>query len=126
MRTTHRRYGIHTDLDQLIAQAAATTEHRGTDVLENHTVRTLAKVGGMPLDIVVALVTSLYLVVDGPRFLARSLLGGYLPRPGELGLIVASRPVSGPRCSGCPSRSCAELAGLFELVPMFGPLSAGM
>jgi predicted PurR-regulated permease PerM len=71
LQTTLGQYGIQTDLDQLKAQAAAAIEQGGTDVLKN-LVGTLAEVGGMILDIVLALVISLYLLVDGPRFGERS------------------------------------------------------
>jgi hypothetical protein len=108
VQTTLGQYGIQTDLDQLKAQAAAAVEQGGTDVLKN-LVGTLAEVGGMLLDIVLALVISLYLLVDGPRFGARSLaiippqhrakalflqdnvsrvLGGYLRGQLTLALII--------------------------------------
>jgi predicted PurR-regulated permease PerM len=72
VQSTLGQYGIQTDLDQLKAQAASAIEQGGTDVLKN-LVGTLAEVGGMILDIVLALVISLYLLVDGPRFAERSL-----------------------------------------------------
>jgi predicted PurR-regulated permease PerM len=93
------QYGVQTDLDQLKARVAAGVEQTGTDVLKN-LVGTLAEVGSGILDIVLALVISLYLLVDGPKFRARSpallpiqhrdkllfvedhvsrVLGGYLP-----------------------------------------------
>ena len=72
VQMTLGQYGIQTDIDQLKTQAAAAIEQGGTDVLKN-LVGTLAEVGGMILDIVLALVISLYLLVDGPRFAQRSL-----------------------------------------------------
>lgn len=72
LQTTLDQYGVQTDVDQLKAQAASAVERGGTDVLKN-LVGTLAEVGGMILDVVLALVISLYLLVDGPRFGARSL-----------------------------------------------------
>jgi predicted PurR-regulated permease PerM len=72
VQSTLGQYGIHADFDQLKAQAASAIEKGGTDVLKN-LVGTLAEVGGMILDIVLALVISLYLLVDGPSFRDRSL-----------------------------------------------------
>jgi predicted PurR-regulated permease PerM len=143
VQTTLGQYGIQTDLDQLKAQAAAAVEQGGTDVLKN-LVGTLAEVGGMLLDIVLALVISLYLLVDGPRFGARSLaiippqhrakalflqdnvsrvLGGYLRGQLTLALIIGLLAGVGTALLGLPyAVVLGVLAGLFELVPMFGPI----
>ena len=66
------QYGVQTDVDQLKARAVTAVEQGGADVLRN-LVGTLAEVGGIILDIVLALVISLYLLVDGPRFRVQSL-----------------------------------------------------
>jgi len=143
MQTTLGQYGIQTDLDQLKAQAASAIERGGTDVLKN-LVGTLAEVGGMILDIVLALVISLYLLVDGSRFGARSLalipaqhrakalflqdnvsrvLGGYLRAQLTLAVIVGVMTGIGTALLGLPYPVVlGVLAGLFELVPMFGPI----
>src|SRR5579859_3972212 len=71
VQTTLGQYGIQADLDQLKARAALAVEQSGTDVLQ-HLVGTLAEVGGMLLDVVLALVISLYLLVDGPGIGQRS------------------------------------------------------
>jgi predicted PurR-regulated permease PerM len=143
VQSTLGQYGIQTDLDQLKAQAASAIEQGGTDVLKN-LVGTLAEVGGMILDIVLALVISLYLLVDGPRFAERSLaiippqhrakalflqdnvsrvLGGYLRGQLALASIVGVLAGVGTALLGLPyAVVLGVLAGLFELVPMFGPI----
>jgi len=72
VQSTLGQYGVQTDLDQLKTRVVAAVEQGGTDVLKN-LVGTLAEVGGIILDIVLALVISLYLLIDGPRFRTRSL-----------------------------------------------------
>ena len=143
VQTTLGQYGIQTDIDQLKTQAAAALEQSGTDVLKN-LVGTLAEVGAMILDIVLALVISLYLLVDGPRFGERSLalipsqhrakavflqdnvarvLGGYLRGQLTLALIIGVLAGVGTALLGLPyAVVLGVLAGLFELVPMFGPI----
>jgi predicted PurR-regulated permease PerM len=143
LQTTLDQYGVQTDLDQLKAQAASAVEQGGTDVLKN-LVGTLAEVGGMILDVILALVISLYLLVDGPRFGARSLaiiptqhrakalflqdnvsrvLGGYLRGQLTLALIIGVLAGVGTALLGLPyAVVLGVLAGLFELVPMFGPI----
>ena len=61
-KSTLGSYGIQTDLDELKAQAATVVEQGGTDVVKN-LVGTLAEVGGMILDVVLALVISLPLLL---------------------------------------------------------------
>jgi predicted PurR-regulated permease PerM len=143
VQTTLGQYGIQADLDQLKAQAALAIERGGTDVLKN-LVGTLAEVGGMILDIVLALVISLYLLVDGRRFGERSLamippqhrgkalfvqdnvarvLGGYLRGQLILAGIIGLVAGVGTALLGLPyAVVLGVLAGLFELVPMFGPI----
>jgi len=143
VQTTLGQYGIQTDIDQLKAQAVAAIQQGGTDVLKN-LVGTVAEVGGMILDIVLALVISLYLLVDGPRFSERSVaiipprhrakalflrdnvsrvLGGYLRGQLTLALIIGVLAGLGTALLGLPyAVVLGVLAGLFELVPMFGPI----
>ena len=143
VQTTLGQYGFQTDIDQLKAQAAAAIEQGGSDVLKN-LVGTLAEVGGMILDIVLALVISLYLLVDGPRFRERSraiiparyhaktlflqdnvsrVLGGYLRGQLTLALIIGVLAGVGMALLRLPyAVVLGVLAGLFELVPMFGPI----
>ena len=143
LQSTLWSYGIQTDLDEVKAQVATVVEQGGTDVLKN-LVGTLAEVGGMILDVVLALVISLYLLVDGPRFAARSLaliprqhrakalfvqdnvsrvLGGYLRGQLTLAVIIGIVAGVGTALLGLPyAVVLGVLAGLFELVPMFGPI----
>ncbi|MGI9148746.1 MAG: AI-2E family transporter [Chloroflexota bacterium] len=143
VQTTLGQYGIQTNIDELKAQALSAVQQGGTDVLKN-LVGTLAEVGGMLLDIVLALVISLYLLVDGTRFRERSLgivppqhrakalffeenvsrvLGGYLRGQLTLALIIGVLSGIGTALLGLPyAVVLGVLAGLFELVPMFGPI----
>jgi len=137
------QYGIQTNIDQAKASAALALEQSGTVVLQN-LVGTLAQVGGMLLDVVLALVISLYLLVDGPRIGARSLaaiptglrakavflqdnvtrvLGGYLRGQLTLAAVIGLATGVGMAVLGLPyAVVLGVLAGLFELVPMFGPI----
>jgi predicted PurR-regulated permease PerM len=143
LQTTLGQYGIQTDIDQLKAQVATAIEQSGTDVLRN-LVGTLAGVGGMILDIVLGLVISLYLLVDGPKIRERSLaivppqhrakalflqdnvsrvLGGYLRAQLILALISGVLAGVGTALLGLPyAVVLGLLAGLFQLVPLFGPI----
>jgi predicted PurR-regulated permease PerM len=143
VQTTLGQYGINTDLDQLKAQAASAIEQGGTDVLKNM-VGTLAGVGGLLLDIILALVISFYLLLDGQRIRERSLalvpsqhrakavflqdnvarvLGGYLRGQLVLAVIIGVAAGGGTALLGLPyAVVIGVLAGLFELVPMFGPI----
>lgn len=143
VQTALGQYGIETDIDQLKLQAATAVEQGGSEVLQN-LVGTLAEVGGVILDIVLALVISLYLLVDGPRFGERGLaivplqyrtkavflqdnvsrvLGAYLRGQLTLSLIIGLMAGVGTALLGLPyAVVLGVLAGLFELVPMFGPI----
>jgi predicted PurR-regulated permease PerM len=143
VQTTLGQYGIQADLDQLKARAALALEQSGTDVLQ-HLVGTLAEVGAMLLDVVLALVISLYLLVDGPGIGQRSLaaipsehrpkalflqdnvsrvLGGYLRGQLTLAAVIGVATGIGMALLGLPyAVVLGVLAGLFELVPMFGPI----
>src|ERR1700737_4734554 len=143
VQSTLGNYGIQADLDQLKARAAAAIEQGGSEVLKN-LVGSLAEVGGIILDIVLALVISLYLLIDGPRFRVRTLalvpaqhrakalfledhvsrvLGGYLRGQLTLAVIIGVAAGAGTALLGLPyAVVLGVLAGLFELVPMFGPI----
>jgi predicted PurR-regulated permease PerM len=143
IQTTLGQYGIQTDINTLKTRALTAIEQSGADVLQ-HLVGTLAELGAMILDFVLALVISLYLLVDGPRFRARSLalipiqyrdnalflqdnvsrvLGGYLRAQFFLALIVGVATGIGTALLGLPyAVVLGVLAGLFELIPMFGPI----
>jgi predicted PurR-regulated permease PerM len=137
------QYGIDSDIDQLKAQAVTAIEQGGTEVLKN-LVGTLAEVGAVILDIVLALVISFYLLLDGQRIGGRSLglipsqhrakavflkdnvarvLGGYLRGQLVLSLIIGVLAGVGCALLGLPyAVVIGVLAALFELVPMFGPI----
>ena len=137
------QYGIQTDLEQVKARIVAAVEQGGSDVLKN-LISTLAEVGGMLLDVVLALVISFYFLVDGPNIRARSLavipsqhrskalflqdnisrvLGAYLRGQLTLALIIGCATGIGTALLGLPyAIVLGVLAGLFELVPMFGPI----
>ena len=143
VQNTLGQYGVQTDVDQLKARATTAVEQGAAEVLKN-LVGTLAEVGGIILDIVLALVISLYLLIDGPRFRARSLalvpaehrakalflednvsrvLGGYLRGQLTLAVIIGVAAGAGTALLGLPyAVVLGVLAGLFELVPMFGPI----
>jgi len=143
IQTALGQYGIQADINSLKTRALTAIGQSGADVLQ-HLVGTLAELGGMILDFVLALVISLYLLVDGPRFRARSLalipiqyrdnalflqdnvsrvLGGYLRAQFFLALIVGVATGVGMAVLGLPyAVVLGVLAGLFELIPMFGPI----
>jgi predicted PurR-regulated permease PerM len=142
-QTTLGQYGIQTDLDQLKSQAVVAMQQGGTEVLQ-HLVGTVAEVGAVILDVVLALVISVYLLLDGPRMRARALtltprqhrakvlflqaniarvLGGYLRGQLTLAAIIGLLAGIGSGVLGLPyAVVLGVLAGLFELVPMFGPI----
>jgi predicted PurR-regulated permease PerM len=137
------RYGLQADLGDLKARAAAAVQESGTEVL-GHLVGTVAEVGGLLVDTLLALVISFYLLLDGPTVRRRLLdlvpaghreqalfleesagrvLGGYLR--GQLVMAATIGAIAGLGCwlLGLPyALVLGVLAGLFELVPMFGPI----
>ncbi len=143
VQTMVGQYGIQVDVDQLKTSAASALQQSGTVVLQN-LVGTLAQVGGTLLDVVLALVISLYFLVDGPRIGARSMavipvelrpqalflqdnvtrvLGGYLRGQLTLAAVIGVATGVGMALFGLPyAVVLGVLAGLFELVPMFGPI----
>jgi predicted PurR-regulated permease PerM len=136
-------YGIQTDVDQVKAGASSLIQQGGSEVL-GRLLGTLAEVGGLLLDAVLVLVISVYLVADGTRLRQRSLaimpaayreralffqdnvarvLGGYLRGQLTLAAIVGLLTGVGMSMLGLPyGIVLGVLAGLFELVPMFGPI----
>jgi predicted PurR-regulated permease PerM len=143
VQSTLGQFGIQADFDQLKAGAASAIQQGGTEVLQN-LVGTLAEVGGVLLDVVLALVISLYLIVDGPatskrllaamptRYRPKALflqenvarvLGGYLRGQFTLAALIGLATGIGMALFGLPyAIVLGVLAGLFELVPMFGPI----
>jgi predicted PurR-regulated permease PerM len=136
-------YGIQADVDQVKTGAASAVQQGGSEVL-GRMLSTLAEVGGLLLDAVLVLVISVYLVADGKRLRERSLaivpapyrprmlffqdntarvLGGYLRGQLTLSAIIGLATGVGMSLLGLPyAIVLGVLAGLFELVPMFGPI----
>lgn len=136
-------YGIQANLEDLKTRAAAALEAGGAEIL-GRLVGTLAEVGGVLVDLVLALVISLYLLLDGPALRRRSLalvpaahrpkvlfveenatrvLGGYLRGQMVMGVTIGILAGVGCALLGLPyAVVLGVLAGLFELIPMFGPI----
>ena len=136
-------YGIQADVDQVKTGVTSAVQQGGSEVL-GRLLGTLATVGGLLLDTVLVLVISVYLVADGERLRERSLaivpasyrgrmlffqdntarvLGGYLRGQLTLSAIVGLATGLGMSLLGLPyAIVLGVLAGLFELVPMFGPI----
>jgi predicted PurR-regulated permease PerM len=143
LESTLGQYGLQANLGDLKVRAAMAIQEGGTEVL-GHLVGTLAEVGGLLVDTLLALVISFYLLLDGPTMRRRLLavipaahrgkalfvetnagrvLGGYLR--GQLVMAGTIAVLAGLGCSllGLPyALVLGVLAGLFELVPMFGPI----
>jgi predicted PurR-regulated permease PerM len=137
------QYGVDANLADLKARAIVAIQEGGTEVL-GHLVGTLAEVGGLLVDTLLALVISFYLLLDGPTMRRRALalipaehrdkalyleehagrvLGGYLR--GQLVMALSLGIAAGLGCwlLGLPyALVLGVLAGLFMLVPMFGPI----
>lgn len=137
------RYGVEANLQDLKARVVMAVREGGTEVL-SRLVGTVAEVGGLVVDTLLALVISFYLLLDGPTMRRRVLalvpaahretalflednagrvLGGYLR--GQLVMAATIGLVAGLGCwlLGLPyALVLGVLAGLFELVPMFGPI----
>jgi predicted PurR-regulated permease PerM len=137
------RYGVQASAAELKARAAQAVEAGAADLLRM-LVGALAELGALLVDIILALVISFYLLLDGPALRRRALalfpavhrqkalfleehtrrvLGGYLR--GQLLLAASVGLAAGLGCwaLGLPyAVVLGVLAGLFELVPMFGPV----
>lgn len=136
-------HGVQASVAELKARAARAIEEGGAEVLR-HLVGTVTEIGGLLADALLALVISFYLLLDGPRLRERSralipaahrekalfveenvarVLGGYLR--GQLVMASTIGVVAGVGCGllGLPyAVVIGVLSGLFELVPMFGPV----
>jgi predicted PurR-regulated permease PerM len=137
------QYGLSANLEELKARAAAVVQQGAADLL-GHLVGTMAEVGGLLVDTLLSLVISFYLLLDGPTMRRRALalvpsqhrdkalflegsvgrvVGGYLR--GQLVMAATIGLAAGLGCAllGVPyALVLGVLAGLFELVPMFGPI----
>ncbi len=133
-------YGVQTDLK---ASATTAVEQGGTTVLQQLLTK-VAELGGLVFDALLVLVISVYFVASGARFRQQSLalvpagqreralfledniarvLGGYLRGQLTLAAIIGVATGVGMSLLGLPyAIVLGVLAGLFELVPMFGPI----
>ena len=138
-----RPYGITVDLSNIRERVAATVNESGVDIL-THLVATLGEVGGLLVDTVLVLVMSFYLLLDGPEIRQRvhravpaqhrdkalffqanvsRVLGGYLRGQLIMAVTIGILAGAGAAVLGLPyAVVLGVLAGLFELVPMFGPI----
>jgi predicted PurR-regulated permease PerM len=129
------------DVEQLLTRASSALQEGAGDVLSG-LVGTVAGVGEGVVDVALALMVSVYLLVDGPRFVDGSLrivpsrergravvlkdnatrvFGGYLRSQLALALIVGVAAAIGSAALGLPyALLLGVLAGLFELVPVVG------
>jgi len=133
-------YGVQTDVK---ASATTAVEQAGTVVLQQLLTK-VAELGGFVFDALLVLVISVYFVASGAQFRQRTLalvpigqrdralfvednvarvLGGYLRGQLTLAAIIGVSTGLGMTVLGLPySIVLGVLAGLFELVPMFGPI----
>jgi predicted PurR-regulated permease PerM len=139
-QSTLAGYGVQTDLK---ASATTAIEQGGTEILKQLLTK-VTEVGGLVFDTLLVLVISVYFVADGARFRTRSLalipaeqrsravfveqnigrvLGGYLRGQLTLAAIIGIATGIGMSLLGLPyAIVLGVLAGLLELVPMFGPI----
>ncbi|HEY7068030.1 MAG TPA: AI-2E family transporter [Chloroflexota bacterium] len=134
--------GIPASVDDLKAGSARAIQQSGAEVL-TRLVGTAAGVGGLLGNVLLALVISFYWLADGPRLRARAhalvpvaqrhtvlfveenvarVLGGYLC--GQVVIAATIGLLAGVGCGllGLPyAVVLGVLAGLFALIPMFGP-----
>jgi predicted PurR-regulated permease PerM len=137
------QFGIRTDVDQLETQAVSALEQAASNVLSN-LAAILADASGKIVDVLLTLVISVYLLIDGPRFVERGIaliptrhrakavfvqenlarvLGAYIRGQLFLALIVGVATCVAMAALQLPyAVVLGVLAGLFELVPMFGPV----
>jgi len=133
-------YGVQTDVK---ASATTAVEQGGTEVLKQLLTK-VAELGGVVFDALLVLVISVYFVASGAQFRQRTLalvpagqrdralfvednvarvLGGYLRGQLTLAAIIGVATGVGMTALGLPyALVLGVLAGLFELVPMFGPI----
>jgi predicted PurR-regulated permease PerM len=136
------RFGVATSVDELQARASRAIQDSGGQVLGN-LVGSAAEIGGLLTNALLALVISFYMLLDGRRLLQSAstlvpaahraklrfveanvarVLGGYLR--GQLVIGATIGVLAGVGCGvlGLPyALVLGVLAGLFALIPMFGP-----
>jgi predicted PurR-regulated permease PerM len=140
-------YGLRVDLAEMQQRILSTIDQNGVSLL-TQLVGSIGEVGGMLVDALLTVVISFYLLVDGPAIRRRVLsvvpadhqgkalffeanasrvLGGYLRgqliMAGLMGILAGI----GVALLGLPyAVVLGVLAGLFALVPMFGPILAAV
>jgi predicted PurR-regulated permease PerM len=136
-------FGITVQLTELAGRATSQLQSVGTALLGG-TAGVIAGITSTLADVVLALVLSFYLSVDGPRLRDqvvgrlplsakpraarfetsfRRVFGGYLRGQLILGLVLGVVAGVGAAALGLPYPVViGVLAGVFELVPMFGSL----
>jgi len=143
LETVLRARGIQLDLDSLRMQAS-TSVVGSADVVLGGLVGQAAAVGGALTDTILILVISVYLLAGAPamhentlrvvptryrgvhefvRTSAARVIGGYLRGQLTMSLVIGVLAGVGTGLLGLPYFVVlGVLAGLFELVPMFGPV----
>lgn len=143
VQTQLGRYGIQASVDELKARAAELVQGGGGEVLKR-LITTATEIGSLVVDLLLAFVIGFYLLMDGPVIRQRVLdlvptrhrpkalfveenvtrvLGGYLRGQLILALTIGVVAGVGLTLLGIPyALVLGVLAGLFELVPMFGPI----
>lgn len=141
--TALRSHGLDLNLGDLQGRVLASVDQNGVDVL-THFVGALGEVGGVLVDVLLALIISFYLLLDGPGMRRRlhllvppghrpkalffesnasRVLGGYLRGQLIMAVTIGILAGGGAAVLGLPyALVIGVLAGLFELVPMFGPI----
>jgi predicted PurR-regulated permease PerM len=143
VQTVLQERGIQLDLDGIRAQAT-TSVVGSADVVLSGLVGQAAAVGGALTDVILVLVISVYLLAGAPamhrsatrivprryrgvqefvRTSAARVMGGYLRGQLIMSLVIGVLAGAGTAVLGLPYFVVlGVLAGLFELVPMFGPV----
>jgi predicted PurR-regulated permease PerM len=138
-----RSYGLDLNLGDVQGRVLASVDQNGVGVL-THLVGALGEVGGILVDVVLALIISFYLLLDGPGMRRRlhllvppghrekalffesnasRVLGGYLRGQLIMAVTIGILAGVGAALLGLPyALVIGVLAGMFELVPMFGPI----
>ncbi|HUR05057.1 MAG TPA: AI-2E family transporter, partial [Nonomuraea sp.] len=147
VQTQLGRYGIQASLDELKTRGAELIQTTGTDLLK-HLITIATEVGSVIVDVLLALVIAFYFLMDGPQIRQRVLnlvptrhrskalfveenvtrvLGGYLRGQLILALTIGVVTALGLTVLGVPyALVLGVMAGMFELVPMFGPILSAM
>lgn len=141
------RYGVQANLAELQQQILTELHVSGTVVLGN-AVRVLGGIANALVDVILVTVISFYLLLDGALIREKALslvpphhrtkvvfvqdsvvrvVGGYLRGQLIMALTIGVLTGVGMQVLGVPyALILGVLAGVFELVPMFGPILASL